>query len=223
MAVVTALSLAIGQTLLVIQLSDIIFLTTTYHHSFEDLFFLKGTVQWDFLSEIFSLMESSQAPYSVFKDFSNLASNSVRYSRFLIDSPQYFIPESSYSPYCLLRRVVTLRIILAGSHHLLALSAQTLTCHLIRRVNTPRIDYYGESLLPVSFTAGSHCWQRRVIFENFEGLPLPLKGQWSKKWTIHVEYCSPRTIQNSQKYWLPKALFLTPLCNWQRGVDFLII
>jgi hypothetical protein len=83
----------------------------------------KGTVQRDFLSPIFSLMESSQAPYSVFKDFLNLASNSVRYSRFLIDSPQSFIAESPYSPYCLLRRVVTLRIIFAGSHHLLELSA----------------------------------------------------------------------------------------------------
>jgi hypothetical protein len=168
-------------------------------------------------------MESSQAPFSVFNDFSNLASNSVRYSRFLIDSPQYFTAESPYSPYCLLRRVVTLRIILAGSHHLLALYAQTLTCRLIQRVNTPCIDYYGESLLPASFTAGSHCRQRRVIFENFEGLPLPLKGQWSKNWTIHVEYCSPRIYQKSQKYGLPKALFLTPRCNWQWGVDFLII
>jgi hypothetical protein len=80
--------------------------------------YLKGTVQRDFLSPIFSLIESSQAP---------------------------------------LRRVVTLRIILAGSHRLLALSAQTLACRSIRRVNTPRIDYYGESLLPASFTAGSHC------------------------------------------------------------------
>jgi hypothetical protein len=168
-------------------------------------------------------MESSQAPYSVFNDFSNLALNSVRYSRFLIDSAQYFIVESPYSPYCLLRRVVTLHIILAGSHHLLALSAQTLTCRLIQRVNTPRIDYYGESLLPTSFTAGSHCWQRRVIFKNFEGLLLPLKGQWSKKWTIHVEYCQPRTFQKSKKYGLPKALFFTPRCNWQRWVDFFII
>ncbi len=83
----------------------------------------KGTVQRDFLSPIFSLMESSQAPYSVFKDFQNLAPNSVRYSRFFIDSPQYFIAESPYSPYCLLRRVMTLRIILAGIHHLFALSA----------------------------------------------------------------------------------------------------
>ncbi len=46
----------------------------------------KGTVERDFFSPIFSLMDSSQATYSVFKDLSNLASNSVRYSRFLIDS-----------------------------------------------------------------------------------------------------------------------------------------
>jgi hypothetical protein len=54
--------------------------------------------------------------------------------------------------------------------------------------------YYGEYLLPVSFIAESHCYQRRVIFNNIEGLPYSLKGQWSKKWTIHVEYCSPRTF-----------------------------
>jgi hypothetical protein len=84
---------------------------------------LKGTVQRDFLPPIFSQMDFSQAPYSVFKDFSNLASNSRRYSRFLIDSPLLFIAESQYSPYCLVRRVATLRFIIAGSHYLLELSA----------------------------------------------------------------------------------------------------
>ncbi len=183
----------------------------------------KGTVQRDFLPPIFSLTDSSQAPYSVFKDFSNLASNLVRYSQFLIDSPLSFIADSWYSLYGILRRVATLRIILAGSHHLLALSAQTLACRVIRRVDTPRIAYCGESLLPASFIVGSHCWQRRVIFKNFEGLPIPLKGQWSKKRTIHVEYCSQRAFQKSKKYGLPKSLFLTPRCHWKRGVVFLII
>ncbi len=81
----------------------------------------KGTVQRDFLPPIFSQMEFSQAPYSVFKDFPNLhvASNLRRYSRFLIDSPPLFIAESQYSPYCLVRRVATLRFIIAGSHYLL--------------------------------------------------------------------------------------------------------
>ncbi len=83
------------------------------------------------------------------------------------------------------------------------------SCCLIRRVDTPHIVYYGESLLPASFIAGSHCWQRRVVFKNFEGLPLPLKGQWSKKSAIHVQHHSPRAFQKSQKYGLPKALFLT--------------
>jgi hypothetical protein len=137
----------------------------------------KGTVQRDFLPPIFSQMDFSQAPYSVFKDFSNLASNSRRYSRFLIDSPLLFIAESWYSPYCLVRRVATLRFIIAGSHYLLELSAWTLAYRLIRRVDTSRIVYYGESLLPASFIAESHCWQRRVILTNSEGLPLPLKGQ----------------------------------------------
>jgi hypothetical protein len=52
---------------------------------------LKGTVQRYFLSPIFALMDSSQATYSVYKDFLNLASNSVRYSQFLIESP-LFLP-----------------------------------------------------------------------------------------------------------------------------------
>ncbi len=44
-----------------------------------ELLALKGTVQRDFLPPIFSLIDSSQAIYSVYKDFSNLASNLVRY------------------------------------------------------------------------------------------------------------------------------------------------
>jgi hypothetical protein len=63
-------------------------------------FLLKGTVQQDFLPPICSQMDSSQAPYSVFKDFSNLASKSRRYLQFLIDSSLLFIAESRYSPFC---------------------------------------------------------------------------------------------------------------------------
>jgi hypothetical protein len=84
---------------------------------------LKGTVQWDCLLPIFSLMDSSQAPYSVFRDFSNLASSQWDIRDFFIDSPLLFISESRYSSYCLLRRVATLRIILAGSRYILELSA----------------------------------------------------------------------------------------------------
>ncbi len=83
-----------------------------------------GTVQRDFLPPIFSQMDSSHDSYLVFKDFSNLASNSMSYLRFLIDSPLLFIAESLYSPYCLLQRVATLRIILERNHFLLELSAQ---------------------------------------------------------------------------------------------------
>jgi hypothetical protein len=42
-----------------------------------------------FLPPVFSQMDSSQA---TFKDFSNLALNSMRYSQFFIDSPLLFIP-----------------------------------------------------------------------------------------------------------------------------------
>jgi hypothetical protein len=118
---------------------------------------IKGTVQRDFLPLFFSQMDFSQAPYSVFKDFPNLASNSKRYSRFLIDSPLLFIAESQYSAYCLIRRVATLRFIITGSHYSLELSASTLACRLIRRVDTPRIVYYRESLLSALFMAESHC------------------------------------------------------------------
>ncbi len=147
-------------------------------------------------------MDSFQAPYSVFKDISKLASNSMRYSTFFIDSPLLFIMESQYAPHCLLRKVATLCIILAGSHYLLALSASTLSCRLLRRVNTPRLIYSGEALL----TAENY-------FQNL----------WRKKWIIHVEYCSPRTFLKRQKHGLPKAQFFTPHCLWQRGVNFLII
>ncbi len=76
-----------------------------------------------FLPPIFLQMDSSQASYSVFKDFPNLASNLLRYLKIFIDSLLLFIVESLYSLYSLLRRVATLRIVLAGSHYLLELSA----------------------------------------------------------------------------------------------------
>jgi hypothetical protein len=70
-----------------------------------------------------AFLYSLQNLYSVFKDFSNLVLNSMRYSQFFIDSPPLFIAESRYSPYSLVRKVVTLCIVLVGSHYLLELSA----------------------------------------------------------------------------------------------------
>jgi hypothetical protein len=34
-----------------------------------------------------------------------------------------------------------------------------------------------------------------------------------QEWTIHLEYCSPRTFLKSQKYGLFKAQFLNPRCR----------
>ncbi len=86
-------------------------------------FSLKKGQPTRFLPPICSQMDFYQAPQWVFKDFLNLASNSRRYLRFFIDSPLLFIVESQYSPYCLIRRVATLRFIREGSHYLLELSA----------------------------------------------------------------------------------------------------
>ncbi len=138
-------------------------------------------------------MDSPKDSYLVFKDYLKLASNSMIYSLFFIYSPLLFTAESRYSTFCLIQMIVTLCIVLAGCHYLLELCAETLACHLIRRVDTSRIVYYGKS------------------------------QQMKQKWTLHVEYCSPRTFWKSQKYGLSKAQFLTPRCHWQRGVDFFYI
>jgi hypothetical protein len=185
---------------------------------------LKGTVQRDFLSPIFSLMESSQAPYLVFNDFSNFASNSVRYSQFLIDSavfysgesifPELFTTESSGSPHHIGGESPFVSIICTNSRLSFNTESHYSPYWLLRRVTTPRLIYSGESLLTLD--------SGELFSKTLKDSPLPFKGQWSKKWTIYVEYCSPRIFQKSQKYGLPKALFLTPRCNWHRGVDFLI-
>jgi hypothetical protein len=113
----------------------------------------------------------------VLKDFPKLTSNLRRYSRFLIDSLFLFFAECRHSPYCLIRRVATLRIIIAGSHYLLELSASSLIFHLLQKGDTFCIIKYGESLLHALFIMGSHCWQRGIINKKYEGLPLPLKCQ----------------------------------------------
>jgi hypothetical protein len=127
-------------------------------------------------------MDSCQAPYPVLKDFSNLAS-SRRYSRFLIDSPLLFMAESQYSSYCLIRRVVTLRITKAGSHYLLELSAKTLVCRLIRRVDTPCIVYYGESLLttPRIIYSRESLLRAESYFQKLWRTPPSFKGKMKQK------------------------------------------
>ncbi len=51
------------------------------------------------------------SPYSASEEFSNLTSNLRRYSLFFVDSLLSYTEESRCSPYCLLPRVVTLRIV----------------------------------------------------------------------------------------------------------------
>ncbi len=158
-----------------------------------------------FFPPIFTLMDSSQATYSVFKDFSNLASNSVRYSQFLIDSALYFKVESRYSLNCLLRRVVTLRIILAGSHHLLALSAYNscLAYRLIRRVNTPRIDYYGESLHTfLLIYSGESLLTAKSYFQKLWRTPPSFKGTMKQKMDYPCRALLTKNISKESKIWV---------------------
>ncbi len=63
----------------------------------------KGTVRWDFLPLNFLEKGSSQAPYSVSEGFSNLTSNSRRYSWFLF-TPYYCLERRADTPYIVLYR-----------------------------------------------------------------------------------------------------------------------
>jgi hypothetical protein len=139
----------------------------------------KGTFQQDFLPPIFSQMDSFQAPYSVFKDFLNLASNLRRYSRFFIHSPLLFILESPYSLYCYYGE---LQLSLSLYQESLFVRIICINSRLLFNTESLYSPYclLQESLLSASFIVGSHCWQQRVIFKNSEGLYLPFKGQWIK-------------------------------------------
>ncbi len=113
-----------------------------------------------------------------------LASNSRKSSRLLIDSLLLFIADSRYFPYCFKRRVATSCIIYSGELQMYEFGAEILACPLKWGVDTPYIVWYGESLLSASFIAGSHWWKRGVFyFNNFEGLPVHLRGHWSQKTT----------------------------------------
>jgi hypothetical protein len=120
---------------------------------------------------------SSKAPYLVFKDFLNLASNSVRYSRFLIHSPLQFtysgeliLPilfttESCDSPHHFSRESPFVSIICLNSRLSFNTESQYFSYCLLQRVTTPHLIYSGESLL----TAESY-------FQKLWRIPLPLKG-----------------------------------------------
>ncbi len=118
---------------------------------------------------IFPRMASSQAPYSVSEGFSNMALNSSKYSRILIDSPLSFKAESRYFPYCLIWRVVLLA----------SFTAESYNCMNFVQKLWPVI--YHKEL----FFTESHYFLHRLkqgvtddsgeSFNYCEGLPLPLK------------------------------------------------
>ncbi len=136
---------------------------------------IKGTGQRDFLPPIFSLMDSSQATYSIFKDFSNLASNSVRYSQFFINSakifsresifPVLFTTESCDSPHHFGGESPFVSNICINFRLLFNTESQYSPYWLLRRVTTPRLIYSGESLLTVE----SYFQKLRMTTPSFKG------------------------------------------------------
>ncbi len=72
--------------------------------------------------------------------------------------PVLFCMESCNSSHHLLRGVTNVWIVLCRNSGL----------PFNTEVDTPRIVYYGKSLLPVLFIAGSHWWQRGVTDDSGE-------------------------------------------------------
>jgi hypothetical protein len=137
-----------------------------------------------FLLPIFSQMDSSQASYFIFKDFSKFG----------------FEFEEIFAIFDWLSAIIY------GRELILPVLFNTKSC------DSPP-NFSGESRLPALFIAGSNCWQPGVILKNFGGLILPIKEQWSKKCTMPVEHCSLRNFI-SMLFGLIKAQFLTPRCQW---------
>ncbi len=81
------------------------------------------------------------------------------------NSPHHYSVESPF-----------VRIICINSGLSINMESQYSLCQLIWRVTTPP-----------SLIMGSHCWQQGDIFKNYKGLLIPFKGQWSNKWTTHVQ------------------------------------
>ncbi len=128
------------------------------------------------------------------KDFSNMASTSMRYSQVLIDSPLLFTVESQYSPHCLLRESCDslnrlsgesqfVRTICMKSRLSFNMESRYSPYCLLWRVTTPRPIYSGESLL----TAKSY-------FQKHWRTPPSFKGTMMQKIHYHVENCSSRTF-----------------------------
>ncbi len=104
--------------------------------------------------------------------------------------PILFTTESCASPHRYSGESLFVRIMCINSRLSFKAESRYFPYCLLQRVTTPRLIY------SAGVTVDS-----RVIFENNEGLPLPLKGRWRKKWNIHGEHCSSRTFYES-KIWI---------------------
>jgi hypothetical protein len=134
----------------------------------------------------------------------------MRYSRFLINSPLLFIAESQYSPYCLIRRVATLRFIITGSlivriiciNSRLSFNTESRYSPycLLQRVLTPWIVNSGESLL----TAESY-------FKKLWRTPPSFKGTMKQKMDTCRALLTKNILKDS-KIWVAYGwIFGSPL------------
>ncbi len=105
-------------------------------------------------------------------DVCNFLLTLLNYSWQRVDTHIMFNTESRDSPHHYSWESLFVRIICINSRLSLNTERWYSPYCLIWRVTTH----------PASFIVGSHC-----SFENFEGLPLPLKVHLSKKWTKYVQ------------------------------------
>ncbi len=153
--------------------------------------YLKGTVQRDFLSPIFSLMDSSQFGFEfgeIFTIFywlsaviySGQSIFPVLFTTESCDSPHHFGGESPF--------VSNICIIVCLLFHT---ESQYSPYWLLRRVTTPRLIYSGESLL----TAESY-------FQKLCRTPPSFKGTMKQKLDYPWRVLLTKNISKESKIWV---------------------
>ncbi len=148
--------------------------------------YFKGTVQRDFLPQIFLMNGFIPSPLlgvcRLFKFGFKIGEivaifdwlSAIVYNGELI-LPILFTKESCDSLHRSQQEVTNVWIFCRNSGRPFNAGSWYSPYCLIRRVMTPRI-----------VVAGNHWEQQGVFINNFEELPLPLKGHWNKKSTMHV-------------------------------------
>jgi len=127
------------------------------------------------------------------KYFSILASYLRRYSYLKIDSPLLFTTESRCSANCLLRRVETPRVVYYGESPMIIHCKNSPHC-LLRRVVTPQIVYYAE--LQLKWAADRGESKLCILLTTVSHHPHQLF--WQKHpWSLKI-----RWLQSNLSIWM---------------------